>query len=291
MATERAACALAQRVICVSHSVRQVAIDAGICPPDKIVTLLGGSGNGVDAGGRFAPRADDATRRAELRAGWGIPADAPVVAFVGRLVRDKGVAELAEAWRGLRERFPVAHLVVAGPVEPQDPVPPETLDALRADSRAHLIGPVSEPRDVYLACDVVALPTYREGFPNVPLEAGAMRRPVVATRIPGCVDAVADGTTGLLVPARDADALADALARYLGDPALRAAHGEQARARVCTEFDRTRIWAALYDEYAALLAARGLRVPDRAPGAVGAASPEPSIPAAARQLAPAAETL
>jgi glycosyltransferase involved in cell wall biosynthesis len=265
-------------------------VDASLCPPEKIVTLLGGSGNGVDAAGRFAPRADDADRRTELRAQWEIPGHAPVVAFVGRLVRDKGIVELSEAWRDVRDRFPGAHLLIAGPLEPQDPVPAATLDALRADPRVRLLGPVPEPRDVYLAADLVTLPTYREGFPNVPLEAAAMARPVVATRIPGCVDAVTDGETGLLVPARDIAGLADALARYLADPALRAAHGARGRERACRDFDRTRIWTALREEYGALLAARGLRAPvasDPASDVIGRG--EPLETAGGRQLAPAAE--
>jgi glycosyltransferase involved in cell wall biosynthesis len=100
---------------------------------------------------------------------------------------------------------------------------------------------------------VVALPTYREGFPNVALEAGAMALPIVATSVPGCVDAVVDGETGRLVPPRDAAALRDALSGYLDDPALRARHGEAARQRVLTQFNQEAIWEALVSRYGALL--------------------------------------
>jgi glycosyltransferase involved in cell wall biosynthesis len=111
------------------------------------------------------------------------------------------------------------------------------------------------------------LPTYREGFPNVLLEAAAMERPVVATRVPGCVDAVEEGATGTLVPARDAGALAGAIGAYLADPALAAAHGRAGRARVLRDFRREAIWEALAAEYRALLHARGLAVPALAAGA------------------------
>ncbi|HYW09592.1 MAG TPA: glycosyltransferase, partial [Longimicrobium sp.] len=138
--TERVACSLAHQVLCVSHSVRDVAVAEGLCPPDKIRVLLGGSGNGVDAAGRFNPTRN-AAARAELRAKHSIPADAEVLGFVGRVVRDKGIVELAAAWSVLRDEFPSMHLLLVGPLEPQDPVPPATLEALRADPRVHFVGP------------------------------------------------------------------------------------------------------------------------------------------------------
>jgi glycosyltransferase involved in cell wall biosynthesis len=104
--------------------------------------------------------------------------------------------------------------------------------------------------------DLVALPSYREGFPVVALEAAAMGLPIVATRVPGCVDAVQDGITGTLAPPRDPAALASALERYLSDPALRARHGEAARRHVVTEFRPEALWEAVLAEYRSLLRPR-----------------------------------
>ncbi|HYW06546.1 MAG TPA: glycosyltransferase family 4 protein, partial [Longimicrobium sp.] len=254
--TERVACSLAHQVLCVSHSVRDVAVAEGLCPPDKIRVLLGGSGNGVDATGRFDP-ARNAAARAELRVKHSIPADAEVLGFVGRVVRDKGIVELAVAWAVLRDEFPSMHLLLVGPLEPQDPVPPATLEALRADPRVHFVGP-ADSAPYYAAMDLLVFPTYREGFPNVPLEAAAMGLAVVATRIPGCVDAVADGETGTLVPAADGVALAGAVRAYLRDPALRMAHGRAGRERALRDFGQEAIWTALHAEYLRLLTARGV---------------------------------
>jgi glycosyltransferase involved in cell wall biosynthesis len=254
--TEWLACRLAHQVLCVSHSVRAEAVDAGICPSEKIKVLLGGSGNGVDATGRFDPgRYNDGVRR-EVRARFGIPGDAVVIGFVGRIVRDKGVVELADAWLELRELHPHLHLLLVGPFEPQDPVPTETERLLQGDSRVHLAGMDWNTPPLYAAMDVVALPTYREGFPNVPLEAAAMRLPVVATRIAGCIDAVADGITGSLVPPRSATALREVLGRYLDDPELRLEHGTAGRERVLREFRQEVLWEALYAEYTRLLVGR-----------------------------------
>ncbi len=258
-------CWFAHQVFCVSHSVRDEVIRAGLCPPAKIKVLAGGSGNGVDAGHRFNPDRAGSSR-ADVRRRFGIPMDATVIGFVGRIVRDKGIVELAGAWRRLRNDHPELHLLIVGPFEEEDPVSPETEALLRQDSRVHLAGMDWNTPPLYAAMDLVALPTYREGFPNVPLEAAAMGLPVVATRIPGCVDAVADGVTGLLVPPADAGALASALERYLADADLRRAHGAAGRERIRLEFRQDVIWEALHQEYVRLLADRGLASPASASG-------------------------
>jgi glycosyltransferase involved in cell wall biosynthesis len=251
--TEWLACRLAHRVLCVSHSLREVAIGQGICPPDKIRVMAGGSGQGVDAMGRFNPANLPNGIRAEVRLRFGIPEDAVVIGFVGRLVRDKGIVELATAWADLRQRYPSAHLLMVGPFEPQDPIPASIRETLEADNRVHLAGMDWNTPPLFSAMDIVALPTYREGFPNVPLEAAAMRLPVVATRIPGCIDAVVDGVTGTLVAPRDPEALRDALGRYLSGEQLRAEHGRAGSDRVIREFRQEVIWEAIADEYHALM--------------------------------------
>jgi glycosyltransferase involved in cell wall biosynthesis len=256
--TERVSCRLAHQVLAVSDSVRAAAVQEGICDPARIKVLGRGSGNGVDAAGRFDPDAVGLQVRRQTRARLGIGEDALVVGFVGRLVRDKGLVELAAAWRSIRDTSPTAHLLLIGPFESRDPVPSETRLALGADRHVHLVGTVLDMPPGYAAMDVVVLPTYREGFPNVLLEAAAMRLPVVATRVTGCVDAVDEDRTGMLVPPRDASALARALQTYLRDPALRRDHGGAGRDRVLSQFRPEAIWRALYFEYHRLLDRAGI---------------------------------
>ncbi|HEX7069980.1 MAG TPA: glycosyltransferase, partial [Rhodothermales bacterium] len=148
--TEKASCTLAHQVLCVSASVRDVAVQEGLCPSRKIAVLGNGSGNGVDAARRFDPArwtADGARTRLAL----GIPADALVVGFVGRIVRDKGIADLFESWRHLREQFRNIHLLLVGPFEPDDPLPHAVCDALRSDARVHLAGTQVDPAPFYAA--------------------------------------------------------------------------------------------------------------------------------------------
>jgi glycosyltransferase involved in cell wall biosynthesis len=257
-AAEWTSCHLAHRVISVSGSLRDVAISERLCPPEKITVLASGSGNGVDAAVRFRPQGE-VVRRA-TRELLGVPQDALVIGFVGRQVRDKGVVELARAWQVVRAAEPRARLLIVGPREPDPALPADVLEGLAGDPRVHFTGDVRDPVRYYAAMDVVALPTWREGFSNVALECGAMELPIVGTAVPGVVDAIHDGVTGLLVPARDAAALAAALQRYLADPQLRARHGTAGRRLVTTEFRPEPIWEAIAATYAELLG-RGAEVP------------------------------
>jgi glycosyltransferase involved in cell wall biosynthesis len=235
-AAQRASCAAATHVLCVSRSLRARAVEARVVPASRAIVLGDGSINGVDLA-RFDPIAARPAGHA-LRRELGIGADAAVVGFIGRLARDKGIAELTEAWIALGD--PRAHLLVAGDADETDPPPPGCLARLAADPRVHLLGH-REIVPVHAALDVLALPTYREGMPTAILEAAAMGVPVVSTRATGCVDAVEDGRTGTLVAIGDATALRDALRRYLASPALRASHGAAGRARVVERFASDRV--------------------------------------------------
>ena len=177
-------------------------------------------------------------------------------------MRDKGIEELAQAWTQLQENHPEVRLVLVGPLEPQDPVSNVAVSLFENDPRVTITGWVDDTAKYYPLFDLVVLPTYREGLPNVPLEAAAMSKAVVATNIPGCTDAVEDGVTGTLVPVRDADALADAIQMYLDDPDLRRQHGKAGRERVLSDFRQEVIWESTYKEYRRLLVEKGLPVPD-----------------------------
>lgn len=249
-AAETLSCELADLVICQSFSLRDEAILQGLVTPEKSTVLVQGS-NGINVE-RFSPtRFDRALERQKL----GIPEGATVASFVGRLVQDKGIRELADAWGRIEgdPAFSNAHLLIVGSYEERDPVPPETRQKLEKCVRIHRVEWVNDTAPLYAASDILVLPTYREGFPNVPLEAAAMGLPVLATRVVGCVDAVQDGVTGVLVPAGDSTALEAALRRYLTDAELRHQHGDAGQRRVVESFRPEVIWEALHRIY--LLAA------------------------------------
>jgi glycosyltransferase involved in cell wall biosynthesis len=244
MATERVSCAAATHVVCVSPSIRDELVAARLCTPDKVVVLGLGSSNGVDTAG-FAPQRFSPSARHAVRARIGVPLDALVVGFIGRLVREKGIEELCAAWTQLRDRHPSAYLLIVGPEDEKDPVSPATTETLRADPRVCLTGPDWDVAPLYAAMDLFCLPSYREGCPNVLLEAAAMELAVVAARVPGTVDAMQDGVTGSLVEVRNPGALAEALDRYLADANLRRRHGRAGRGWVEERFSRDKVWRTL----------------------------------------------
>ena len=258
---ERVSCGLADLVICNSHSLRRTAIAEGLCHPEKIKVLGGGSGNGVEARRKFSPDALPPDARSRTRERFGIPSEAIVLGFVGRIAREKGVIELVEAWRRFREENTQAHLLIVGPYEERDPISTSTRAILEGDPRVHLAGMDWDTPPLYAAMDLIVLPTYREGFPNVLLEAAAMRLPVIATRVEGCVDAVQDGVTGILIPPRNSAALYEAIHTYGKKPEMRAAHGSAGRTRALHDFRPEKIWELYLHEYSRLCAEKRFPVP------------------------------
>ena len=184
------------------------------------------------------------------------PAPPVVVTMVARLLRDKGVQEFVQAAGLLRQRgLPVTMQLVGG-VDSGNPASAtqSEVDAWQRDGAVQALGERSDVAALYAASHIAVLPSYREGLPKSLIEAAACARAVVTTDVPGCRDAIEAGETGLLVPVRDAQALADAIARLAEDPALRQAMGLAGRALAEREFNIERvasIHVALYDALSA----------------------------------------
>lgn len=248
----RLTCQLSHSVICISPSLRERAIELGVVDRARSTVLGAGSSNGLDEQ-RFTP--SDSTRAAgrALRRDLGIASSSCVIGFVGRIAVDKGMCDLAEAWRVVRGTHDDIDLLVVGESDPTDAIPAGLEEALRADPRCHFTGMIDDVTTAYAAMDLVVLPTYREGFGNVLIEGAAMGLPTVATAVTGCMDAVADGVTGTLVPPRDSAALAGAIDAYIRDPELRRAHGRAGGERVRRLFDQQELWDRLHAEYLRLL--------------------------------------
>lgn len=244
---DRLVCALARGVIPISRELGAALVAEGICSARKIHFIGSGSSNGVDAQKyRRSPAVMAAA--AEFRETQNIPPDSEIILFVGRLCEEKGVRELVAAYSSLAASCPRVHLVMVGPFE-STAVQAEVLQLLKTNSRAHYVPKTREVLPIYAASTVLAFPSYREGFGNVALEAMAMELPVVASNVMGCRESTLDGVTGILVPPRDAPALAAALRDLLDHPDKRLALGARGRERVECEFQPVRIWRGLVAVY------------------------------------------
>jgi glycosyltransferase involved in cell wall biosynthesis len=246
-ATERVAAGCAHRVWCVSNSLRATYLANGFASARKCTVVGRGSSNGVEFL-RFARTSEREAEAGRLRTNLGIPSTTPVIGFVGRPVVDKGVRELRVALELVRKTLPAARLDVVGAGFAGDRVE----GTLIREEGVVLVPPVPDLAPYYAMMDVLAFPSYREGFPNVPLEAAIAGVPTVGFHATGTVDAVVDGTTGILVRVGDVQALARALLVYLLDPKRRCVDGNAARRRAVRDFASERVWEDWRRAYALL---------------------------------------
>jgi len=236
---------------CYADSDSQVAfmVENGVCSRGKLKVIGAGSLAGVNTS-RFSRTNYDATKCHGLRAALKIPLDAKVINFTGRINRDKGIAELLDAFESLCLSRNDCFLVIAGPYD-EGPGAISAADKARIEAHPKIrsVGYVADPAAYYAMADILCLPSYREGFGNVIIEAASLGVPVVATRISGVVDAVVENKTGLLVEPKNREQLKAALERLLNDDALRAKLGTTAMERARNLFDQETINNAIVQEY------------------------------------------
>ncbi|HSC29022.1 MAG TPA: sugar transferase, partial [Vicinamibacterales bacterium] len=244
-----------------SPSQRDFLIEQGVARPSKLIVPGNGSVSGVD-GMRFRP---SSVLGWDYRERFGIPASHTLILFMGRLHRDKGVLDLARAFAALAGERPDLRLLMVGPDE----------QGLRREiegicgsclARLHFDGFTTTPEAAMAAADILCLPSYREGFGSVIIEAAAAGVPSVASRIYGVVDAIEEGRTGLLHEAGDVDGLIDCLRRLAADPGLRTTLGGAARDRALRDFSQDSLTSKVLDVYARLLEGTA----DRRPATVDA---------------------
>lgn len=210
-----------------------------------------GSSNGIDT--TFFSRSEGLEIEARrLREKHGITRDDIVYSFVGRVVRDKGISELLGAYEKCRNFLPGRNLflLVVGPLEQDlDPVSPGDLQFLRNDKNVILAGYQSDVRPWIIASDIFVFPSYREGFPNVVLQACSLKTPCIVSDINGCNEIIEHNKTGLIVAPKDADALTRAMMALTENEALRKEFASAAMQKVLQDYDQRIFWHALEKEY------------------------------------------
>lgn len=231
-------------VLCSTHlladspSQREFLIEQGIVPASSIGVLGQGSISGVDVD-KFHP---DEACRDEIRERMGIPQSSICLLYAGRMKKEKGILDLLQAFEVLRTEHPNLHLILVGPDE-------ENL--LPKDGRAgiYATGYSNQVEQYMAAVDIFCLPSYREGFGSVLIEAASCGLPTVASRIYGITDAVVDGVTGLLHIPGDVDGLVECLKSLISDASLRKEMGRAGRLRATQDFSAGKLETHLHDYF------------------------------------------
>lgn len=248
MVTDWLTCACATHVIPEGEGVKADLLDHHITR--KPIEVLGnGNVRGIDLE-KFNP--SDAGVREEsqkLRR-----TDCFTFIFVGRLVGDKGINELVDAFVRLNKEFPASRLLLVGKSEADlDPLKPATVQAIESNPAIEAVGQQKDVRPWLLASDAFVLPSYREGFPNVVIEAGAMGLPSIVTDINGSREIIIEGRNGTVIPSHDADALYDAMYRFVTDPKYLEKLSSDARDLIASRFDHRYVTQCLLDFYKQIL--------------------------------------
>lgn len=248
MATDRLTCACATHVLPEGEGVKRDLLDNGITR--KPIKVLGyGNCRGIDLD-RFDPTLPEIqAEAAKLR-------KPEVFTFIaiGRLVGDKGINELVAAFSRLNRELPATRLILVGPQEKElDPLSPATLSEIESNPAIEAVGNQADVRPWLAAADCHVLASYREGFPNVVIEAGAMGLPQIVTDINGANEIIINGRNGVIVPPKNADAIHASMSRMATDPAFRSVLAANARPLIASRYEQSYVRRCLYDFYHEIL--------------------------------------
>ncbi len=252
-ASERITYRCAHRVYTNSQALKEFLVTSFGVDSRRLGMIGNGSSNGIDT--KRYSRSDELLARGRtLRSANNISADDLVFCFVGRLVRDKGVQELVDAFVLLREQVPSAKLILLGHFEDDiDPLSERTKREILENKSIIAPGFRNEVNEYMAASDVFVFPSYREGFPNVVLQACAMELPSIVTNIGGSNEIIRHLENGLVINAKDVNNLQMAMALLATDPDLRKRLSKNARAAVVEQFDQALYWKAMALEYNRLI--------------------------------------
>lgn len=252
---DRVTSAFSDLVIPVSGQIRDALVSARLAPAIKVKLIGQGASNGTDVH-RFSPDRITPEEVATLRKKLAVPPNAPVLLYLSRVGREKGVDLLPTIFDRVRKHHPEAVLVVVGPEDEREPPEEATRHRFEHDEGIRRIGFVSDPSPYYALSDVFIFTSYFEGIANALLEVAAHERVTVAFDVPGVNESVLSGVSGVLVNKGDVDAAADAVTHLLSNPRARQAMGRTARDRIVKNFSNKVVWEGLDKELRKLIATK-----------------------------------
>jgi len=235
-----------------SYALKDIIIKEKLCSPEKLKVIANGSSNGINTK-YFDPVVYTTEYKEQLKRKLGINQEDFVFVFVGRLVSDKGINELVEVFDRLRINYMDIKLLLVGPEEKElDPLSERTLSAIDNNKGIISVGYQSDVRPYFAISDALVFPSYREGFPNVVMQAGAMGLPAIVTDINGCNEIIINHKNGTIIPVKDAGTLYQMMERYVADKEYVSGLKENAREMIASRYEQSMIWNALLEEYKSL---------------------------------------
>lgn len=234
-------------VVCVSKSVKERSEQDKLNDPKKNIILGLGTCNGIDTENKFNPEKADFSRVEEIKKSLKINPEDKIIGYVGRIVRDKGIEELIGAWKIIKPQFPNAKLLLVGPIEEKDTISEEAKNTIFSDESILFTDFVLDSAPYFSLMDIFILPTYREGFPTVSLEASSMEIPVIITKATGCTESIQENITGVFIT-HDPKDIAEKIVFYLDNEQIAKAHGKNGRNFVRANFEESKIWNHISDK-------------------------------------------
>lgn len=249
---EKRTCAYATKVWPNSFGLKEIILKNNYSKPEKVKVIANGSSNGIDINHFDATKVSNSEVET-LRKTLNIKSDEFVFIFIGRVVKHKGINELVEAFDQLSAQFNHIKLVLVGPHENHlDPLKDSAEALIKNNNRISAVGAIKDIRPFLAMSHVLTFPSYREGFPNVVLQALAMKKPCIVSDINGCNEIIKNGYNGLIIPPKDVNALSAAMKYCINNPEELQKMAINARPNIVKNYEQEYIWNAILAEYKSL---------------------------------------
>lgn len=235
-----------------SYGLEKIILREKFTNPTKLKVIGKGSSNGIDTS-QFDPALVSEETKKEIRKDLSIKNDDFVFLFVGRVVRDKGINELVQAFTNLYSKNSNTHLILVGSFERHlDPLKPETENLINNHSNIHAVGYKTNVIDYFAMANTLTFPSYREGFPNVVMQAAAMQLNCIVSDINGCNEIIKNGENGWIVPAKNSTKLEEQMQWCLYNQKRSEEMGLKSREIMVSDYERSYIWNEILKEYQSL---------------------------------------
>lgn len=232
-----------------SNALREIIQQNNYCNPSKLKVIGNGSSNGIDTS-YFDKSHFSVEQNNALKNKLGITTSDFVFIFVGRIVADKGINELVVAFSTLQKENANIKLLLVGPFEEElNPLQTDTMNEIQANSNIISVGYQNDVRPYFAISNALVFPSYREGFPNVVMQAGAMSLPSIVSNINGCNEIIIEGENGTIIPVKDQNALYNAMKIITQNNSVIKKYTQNARPLIVSRYEQKVVWDAILKEY------------------------------------------